>query len=144
MSCCRFLMVEVGSGSLNDKIAYYGNETRPGAHFPCNAELVSKIKNDTKASSYKDVIENWLLTVPSGHWSNWMVSVCLCEVSLYHKLSKCWTEYVELCATLQAEPKEDTAMNTEQSVAQRRDGLWTRQSGIDSWWRYSTLNRQIH
>jgi hypothetical protein len=80
-------MVEIGYDNLNDTIAYYGNKTRPGAHFPLNVELLFKIRNDTKASSYKSVIDNWILSVPSGHWSNWVVSVCLCEVTVCLTLS---------------------------------------------------------
>jgi hypothetical protein len=75
-------MVETGNSSLNDIMAYYGNKTRPGAHFPCNVDLLSKIRNDSKAGSYKSVIENWILNVPAGHWSNWAVSVFLSEITV--------------------------------------------------------------
>jgi hypothetical protein len=69
-------MVEVGKSNLNDTLAYYGNKTRPGAHFPCNVDLISKIRNDSNASSYKAVIDNWTQNVSAGLWSNWAVSVC--------------------------------------------------------------------
>jgi len=68
-------MVEIGHSSLNETMAYYGNNTRPGAHFPCNVDLILEISNASKASSYKSVIEKWTLNVPAGHWSNWVVSV---------------------------------------------------------------------
>jgi hypothetical protein len=69
-------MVQIGKSNLNDTMAYYGNKTRPGAHFPCNVDLISKIRNDSKASNYKSVIENWVLNVSAGNWISWKVSVC--------------------------------------------------------------------
>jgi len=80
-------MVETGNSSLNETMAYYGNKTRPAAHFPCNVELLLKISNDSKTSNYKSVIENWILNVPAGYWSNWAVSVCLSEITVCHTLS---------------------------------------------------------
>jgi hypothetical protein len=81
-------MVETGNSNLNDTMAYYGNKTRPGAHFPCNVGLLSKIRNDSKASSYKSVIENWISNVPAGDWSNWEVSVCQSEITVCRTLSR--------------------------------------------------------
>jgi hypothetical protein len=88
-------MVEVGNSNLNDTMAYYGNKTRPGAHFPCNVDLLLKIRNDSKASSYKSVIENWISNVPAGRWSNWAVSVCHRETTVCLTLSSHWLEYLE-------------------------------------------------
>ena len=79
-------MVETGNSNLNDTMAYYGNTTRPGAHFPCNVDLLLKINNNSNASNYKSVIENWILNVPAGHWSNWAVSVCLRKITVCRTL----------------------------------------------------------
>ena len=80
-------MVEIGNSNLNETMAYYGNETRPGAHFPCNVELLSKIRNGSNVSSYKSVIENWISNVPAGHWSNWAVSASHSEITVCLTLS---------------------------------------------------------
>jgi len=72
-------MVEVTHGTLDEKMAYYGNATRPGAHFPLNFELHSRIKNGSNANNFKDAIEIWMSHTPSRQWNNWVVSAYVCE-----------------------------------------------------------------
>jgi hypothetical protein len=80
-------MVEIGHGTLNETMAYYGNMTQPGAHFPCNVDLLLKMNNNSNTNDIKSAIENWLSFLPSGQWSSWVVSAYLCEETVIN-LSK--------------------------------------------------------
>jgi hypothetical protein len=78
-------MVEIGHGTLNETMAYYGNMTRPGAHFPCNVDLLLKIKNSSNAKDIKSAIESWLSFLPSRQWSSWVVSAYLCKIMVINQ-----------------------------------------------------------
>jgi hypothetical protein len=73
-------MVETGRGTLNETMAYYGNVTHPGAHFPCNGGVLLNLKNNSNVNDFKSALENWLSHLPSGQRSIWVVSVCLYQV----------------------------------------------------------------
>lgn len=59
---------------LDDHIIdYYGNETHSGI-TPLNTVLITKLNDTSDAEDIKEVIENWLESIPEGVDTNWIVS----------------------------------------------------------------------
>jgi hypothetical protein len=57
--------------SVNETMAYYGNDTNPGAHFTFNFNLVS---SPSSAQDFDNLVHQWVDNVPKGRQSNWVVS----------------------------------------------------------------------
>jgi len=57
--------------SVEETMAYYGNDTHPGAHFTFNFNLVSR---PTSAQDFDNLVHHWVDNVPKGMQSNWVVS----------------------------------------------------------------------
>jgi alpha-glucosidase len=57
--------------SVEDTMAYYGNDTHPGAHFTFNFNFVSR---PTSAQDFDNLVHQWVDNVPKGMQSNWVVS----------------------------------------------------------------------
>lgn len=65
-------MVECYS-SLKDTMAYYGNETSPGAHFPFNFFLIKQFDQQSDAAKVYDIVKSWMKSMPKNQWANWVV-----------------------------------------------------------------------
>jgi len=70
LSDLRILMTEAYA-SVEETMAYYGNDTHPGAHFTFNFNLVSR---PTYAQDFDNLVHQWVDNVPKGKQSNWVVS----------------------------------------------------------------------
>jgi alpha-glucosidase len=57
--------------SVEETMAYYGNDTHPGAHFSFNFNLVS---SPSSAQDFNNLVHQWVDNVPDGRQSNWVVS----------------------------------------------------------------------
>jgi len=57
--------------SVEETMAYYGNDTNPGAYFTFNFNLVS---SPTSAQDIDNLVHQWVDNVPEGKQSNWVVS----------------------------------------------------------------------
>ncbi|GFG28461.1 hypothetical protein Cfor_11357 [Coptotermes formosanus] len=64
----RILMTEAYA-SVEETMAYYGNDTNPGAHFSFNFNLVSR---PTSAQDFDNLVHQWVDNVPKGKQSNWV------------------------------------------------------------------------
>jgi len=64
----RILMTEAYA-SVEETMAYYGNDTNPGAHFTFNFNLVS---SPTSAQDFDYLVHQWVDNVPEGKQSNWV------------------------------------------------------------------------
>lgn len=53
---------------------YYGNGSVEGAQIPFNFELIKRVNINSTAEDYKNAIEEWLTSMPTGHMANWVVS----------------------------------------------------------------------
>lgn len=58
--------------SVEETMAYYGNDTHPGAHFTFNFNLVSN--SPSSAQDFNKTVHQWVDNVPEGKQSNWVVS----------------------------------------------------------------------
>jgi alpha-glucosidase len=70
LSDTRILMTEAYA-SVEQTMAYYGNETHPGAHFTFNFNLV---RRPTTAQDFDNLVHQWMDNVPKGMQSDWVVS----------------------------------------------------------------------
>jgi alpha-glucosidase len=64
----RILMTEAYA-SVEETMAYYGNDTNPGAYFTFNFNLVS---SPTSAQDIDNLVHQWVDNVPEGKQSNWV------------------------------------------------------------------------
>lgn len=69
----RILMLEV-SADLGTMMRYYGDGKRKGSRIPFNFELLFQVTNQTKASQIKNIVDSWLLKMPSDEYANWVVN----------------------------------------------------------------------
>lgn len=83
----KVLMVEAG-GSIDQIQSYYKDGTVLGAQIPFNFQLMGRLKVDSNAEEYKNIIEDWLFKVPPGQFANWVVSgrMLMKILSLFHKI----------------------------------------------------------
>jgi len=51
---------------------FYGNETKPGAHFPLTVCFI--LSNHLSAKQYVDMLTELLSNLPTGAWLSWIVS----------------------------------------------------------------------
>lgn len=50
------------------------NGEREGAHLPFNFQLITTLKNSSKAADIVKMIDDWLKALPEGKATNWVVS----------------------------------------------------------------------
>lgn len=61
--------------SIEDTVRYYADESgNRRAHFPFNFVLIERLNENSNVVDFKREIDNWLLQVPAGSTSNWVVS----------------------------------------------------------------------
>lgn len=65
-------MVECYS-PFNKTMAYYGNKTSPGAHFPFNFMFIVDFDQQSDASKVYNIIKAWMTSMPENEWANWVV-----------------------------------------------------------------------
>lgn len=78
-------MITEAYTSIENTMKYYGDETKPGAHFSFNFGLITNLNDSSKAAAFNDTINEWLSNMPNGKWANWVVSfrygwnmACMC------------------------------------------------------------------
>lgn len=54
-------------------MAYYGNATSPGAHFPFNFMFIVNFDQQSDASKVYNMIKTWMISMPENQWANWVV-----------------------------------------------------------------------
>lgn len=69
----RCMMVEATIPNLDELFLYYGNESRPIAHFPFNFEFINRIKAGFNGSNILEVVDEWFEKMPEGATANWLV-----------------------------------------------------------------------
>ncbi|XP_069689413.1 maltase A3-like isoform X1 [Periplaneta americana] len=67
----RVIMTEVYA-SIEETMAYYGNDTNPGAYFTFNFNLVNSAGSWSTANDFNNVIHSWVDNIPEGKQSNWV------------------------------------------------------------------------
>uniref|UniRef100_A0A1L8DQT7 alpha-glucosidase n=2 Tax=Nyssomyia neivai TaxID=330878 RepID=A0A1L8DQT7_9DIPT len=68
----RIMMTEAWvNGDLN--IRYYQDGERQGSHMPFNFILITDLRDDSKPSDFKKVIDERLHIIPDGKVSNWVL-----------------------------------------------------------------------
>jgi len=65
-------MVEATIPTLEGLFEYYGNASRPIAHFPFNFEFIN-MKKEFNAQDIFDIVHEWFTKMPEGSWANWLV-----------------------------------------------------------------------
>ncbi|PSN52125.1 hypothetical protein C0J52_04329 [Blattella germanica] len=68
----RILVPEVYA-SIEHTMAYFGNSTNPGAHFPFNFYFIDNLRMGASAWDVLSAILGWLNNLPQGMPSNWVV-----------------------------------------------------------------------
>lgn len=66
------MMVESSVGD-DDIMAYYGNASRPIAHFPFNFKLLG-VRPDMNASEILNLVNFWYDRAPENEWATFLVS----------------------------------------------------------------------
>jgi alpha-glucosidase len=69
----RLLLAEVYDSDENT-MKYYGEGDQPLADFPFNFLLVNELGSQPTASKLKELVERWMIAMPSGACPNWVVS----------------------------------------------------------------------
>ncbi|KAJ4433394.1 hypothetical protein ANN_15653 [Periplaneta americana] len=68
----RLLMLETYA-SLEQVMAYYGTDERPGGHFPFNFLLITDLNNGSTALDFDETVHKWMDNMPAGRWANWVI-----------------------------------------------------------------------
>ena len=63
----RVMMIEAYA-NMSQTMKYY----EAGAHFPFNFGLITEMNNDSKASDYKRMIDDWISNMPPRCTANWV------------------------------------------------------------------------
>jgi alpha-glucosidase len=60
--------------SLEQVMAYYGTDEKPGGHFPFNFLLITELDKNSSAYDFDATVHKWMDNMPAGRWANWVVS----------------------------------------------------------------------
>jgi hypothetical protein len=72
------MMIEAPLKDIKDLMKYYGNETRPIAHFPFNFLLLD-VSSQMNGKEILDLVNTWSEHLPPGQWPTTLVK----EISIY-------------------------------------------------------------
>ncbi|KAJ4434274.1 hypothetical protein ANN_22826 [Periplaneta americana] len=68
----RLMMVEAYA-NLEHTMAYYGNNTVPGGHFPFNFLFITHLNNESSAAQIRGTINMWMREMREERWPNWVI-----------------------------------------------------------------------
>ncbi|KAJ9588789.1 hypothetical protein L9F63_017900, partial [Diploptera punctata] len=68
----KVFMLEV-YGTEEEVMAYYGTASAPGAHFPFNFRFITDLNNQSTATDFANVINNYLQQIIEDRVSNWVL-----------------------------------------------------------------------
>ncbi|XP_055372531.1 maltase A1-like [Condylostylus longicornis] len=68
----RILMTESYT-SLDNNMKFYGNGIRNGSQIPFNFEIITKLNVNSTAQDFANVIDSWLVRMPSHVTANWVL-----------------------------------------------------------------------
>lgn len=75
--CCLFqnsFLTTEAYASHDATMRFYGNEEKPGSHFPFNFLLLTNLDGETNALNLNDTIAKYLSSMDDNKYPNWVVS----------------------------------------------------------------------